>query len=102
MVVLGISFDSAQDNAAFAEKHGFNFPLLCDTDRAIGVAYGAADDASARHAKRFTFVIDPEGVIAEALDTSDPAGQACTLLGEQPPRPGPVARAMSWLERKLR
>ena len=37
--MLGASFDSAADNKKFAEKFNFNFPLLCDTDRAIGTAY---------------------------------------------------------------
>jgi len=101
-VVLGISFDSVADNAAFAEKHGFNFRLLSDPDRSVGVAYGAADDAKSRHAKRFTFVIDADGKIEQAIDTADPGGQAYVLLGQEPPRPGIATRAMSWLERKLR
>jgi len=25
----------------FAEKNHFNFPLICDTDRTIGTAYGS-------------------------------------------------------------
>ena len=102
MRVVGISFDSVEENAAFAQKHALPFPLLCDTDRSVGVAYGAADDSSAKYPKRFTFVIDAEGVVRQAIDTEDPAGQAWVLLGETPPKPGLVARAMSWLERRLR
>ena len=37
-----MSFDSAEENKAFSEKFSFNFPLLCDTDRKMGLAYGAA------------------------------------------------------------
>ena len=40
MQVLGASFDSVEKNAKFAQKFEFNFPLLCDVDRKIGVAYG--------------------------------------------------------------
>lgn len=58
-----MSFDTPDDNAAFAKKFGFNFPLLCDTDRKVGVAYGAADDASARSAKRIGVIIAPDGKV---------------------------------------
>lgn len=34
--------------------------------REIGVAYGAADDASAGNASRVTYVIGPDGKIAQA------------------------------------
>ncbi len=34
--------------------------------REIGVAYGAADDASASNASRITYVIGPDGRIAQA------------------------------------
>lgn len=60
-----MSFDSAEDNAAFAKKFGFNFPLLCDTGREIGVAYGAADDVSAKGARRVGVVIGPDGTVKE-------------------------------------
>lgn len=34
--------------------------------RQIGVAYGAADDATAGNASRITYVIGPDGKIAQA------------------------------------
>jgi peroxiredoxin Q/BCP len=54
------------DNAHFAEKFDFPFPLLCDTDRSIGLAYGAADSPKDEFAKRIAYVIDEKGRIAEA------------------------------------
>ena len=53
---------------------------MCDTDRKIGMAYGAADSPKDRYAKRFTYVIGPDGKIEQAIDTKDPAGQAAALL----------------------
>jgi peroxiredoxin len=44
------------------------------------MAYGAAEDASARSAKRLTFVIGPDQKIEQAIETKDPAGQADALL----------------------
>jgi thioredoxin-dependent peroxiredoxin len=62
-VILGVSFDNIASNKAFAEKFDFPYPLLCDTDRSIGVAYGAADDPNAMTARRISYLIDPYGNI---------------------------------------
>jgi peroxiredoxin Q/BCP len=70
-VVLGVSFDTPAENRAFAEKFSFNFSLLCDTTRAMGVAYGAADDAGAGSARRVGVVIDPQGKVREWLPKVD-------------------------------
>ncbi len=66
MQILGASFDTVEKNAAFAKKFEFNFPLLCDTDRKLGMAYGAAEDASAGSAKRISYLIGPDGKIRKA------------------------------------
>ncbi len=60
-----MSFDTPEENAAFAKKFGFNFPIICDTGRAMGVAYGAADDTSAKNARRVGVVVGPDGKIKE-------------------------------------
>jgi peroxiredoxin Q/BCP len=64
--ILGASFDDVDENAKFAAKYKFNFPLLCDTDRSIGLAYGAASSPSDEYAKRIAYLIDENGKIAEA------------------------------------
>ena len=83
MKVLGVSFDSVAENAKFAEKYGFPFPLLCDTDRKIGIAYGAATNAKDEYAKRIAYVIDENGKIAQAHEKIDarsyPKEQLTTL-----------------------
>ena len=71
--ILGVSFDSPTENRAFAEKFNFPFPLLCDTERKIGVAYGAADSPKDEYARRIAYVIDEEGKIAQAHGKVDPA-----------------------------
>ena len=63
MQLLGISFDTVPDNAAFAKRFNFNFPLLSDTSREVGLAYGAAEEASAQYAKRVSFLIGPDGTV---------------------------------------
>ena len=61
-----MSFDTPKDNAKFAEKFEFPFPLLSDTDRKIGLAYGACDTPKDEYARRIAYVIDENGRVAEA------------------------------------
>jgi peroxiredoxin Q/BCP len=70
-VILGASFDTVEENRAFAEKFGFPFRLLCDTKREIGMAYGACATPRDGSAKRISYVIDPQGLIAHAFPKVD-------------------------------
>ena len=84
MVILGISFDSVEANAAFAEKYSFPFDLLSDTDRATGVAYGATEAGASGGAKRISYLIDEEGNVARAYDNvkaKEHPGQVLEDLG---------------------
>ena len=63
MKILGISFDSVEANKKFAEKYDFNFPLLCDTDKSIGLAYGATDSAERPAPKRMSILIGEDGTV---------------------------------------
>lgn len=71
MTVLGASFDTVPENADFAAKFNFPFPLLCDTDRAIGMAYGACAAPSDEYPKRISYVIGPDGIIRHAFPKVD-------------------------------
>lgn len=75
-----MSYDPVEANRAFAEKHHFPYPLLCDTMRDIGMAYGLAADAKAPYAKRVTFVIGADGRVEQVLDQVDPRSHPETLL----------------------
>jgi peroxiredoxin Q/BCP len=71
--VIGVSFDSIEENRRFAQKFDFPFPLLCDTERKIGIAYGAAESAKDEYARRIAYVIDENGTIAQAHAKVDAA-----------------------------
>jgi peroxiredoxin Q/BCP len=64
--IWGISFDPIEANQKFAEKYQFNFPLLSDLDKKIGIAYGAAADASAGAPARVSYLIGADGTIERA------------------------------------
>ena len=78
--VLGVSFDNVEENRRFAEKFSFSFPLLCDTDHKIGIAYGAADSPKDEYARRIAYVIDEEGKIAQAHAKVDAASYPAEQL----------------------
>lgn len=56
------SVDTPETNKAFAEEHGAGFPILSDADRTVSAAYGVLSERG--FASRWTYFIDPEGVIA--------------------------------------
>lgn len=60
-----MSFDTCEENKAFRDKFSFPFPLLCDTEKALGIAYGACGDATADYANRITVVVGPDGTVAK-------------------------------------
>ena len=80
VAVLGVSFDSEDENRAFAEKYHFPFKLLCDADRALGVAYGATEDAKAGFAKRISYLIGEDGRIKKVWGKVDVKTHAGDVL----------------------
>jgi peroxiredoxin Q/BCP len=90
--VLGISFDSVAENAAFARKFSYSFPLLCDTRREAGLAYGACDDARAAYARRITYLIGTDGRVVRGYGKVNAARHAQEVLADlgeaSPPRDG--------------
>lgn len=66
--VVGVSRDSVEAQASFADKRGFGYPLLADTDRAVAEAYGVKGGMlGLSPVKRSTFVIGADGVIRDVI-----------------------------------
>ena len=85
MTILGASFDTPRENLAFAEAQGFPFRLLSDTDRITGIAYDVArrpDDKFAAFPRRYSYLIDPDGLIHQAYDVTDVARHADDVLAD--------------------
>jgi peroxiredoxin Q/BCP len=84
-VVLGISPDPPAKLQRFHEKHALGFPLLADEDHAVADAYGVWVKKSMYGRSYFgnertTFVIDPEGRVADVLRTVKPAEHDALVL----------------------
>lgn len=84
-VILGASFDTIEENRAFAEAQGFPYRLLSDTDRTVGAAYQVtrdADDKYADYPRRYSYLIAPSGLIHRAYDVTDVAQHADDVLAD--------------------
>ena len=79
-MIVGASFDTVDENKAFVDKFSYPFPLLCDTDRTMGMAYGAASEPTTKHARRISYVIGPDGIISQAHAEVDVAKHAADIL----------------------
>jgi peroxiredoxin Q/BCP len=74
--ILGVSTQGVESHRKFTDKYQLNFPLLADTDGAVGRAYGTLGGdglmdklkSAVGAAKRVTFIIDEQGRIAHVLD----------------------------------
>jgi peroxiredoxin Q/BCP len=82
--VLGASFDGIEENRAFAKKFSFPFRLLCDVDRRLGLAYGAADAPDAAYARRISYVIGEDGKILLAYPKVRPDQHLDRVLADLP------------------
>jgi peroxiredoxin Q/BCP len=65
--LVGISMDSPDRQAQFAQKHLLNYPLLADVDGVVAGQYGVKRSLSFLKVKRATFVIDRHRRILEVI-----------------------------------
>jgi peroxiredoxin Q/BCP len=64
----------------FAKKFSFPFPLLCDEQRTIGLAYGACDSPEAKTASRISYWIGPDGRVRAAYPKVSPPSHPQEVL----------------------
>jgi peroxiredoxin Q/BCP len=83
-VVWGISPDDGASHARFRGKFDLPFVLLSDEDHAVADAWGAWGE-KIRYGRptmgilRFTFLVDPDGLIARAWPQVKPEGHAAEV-----------------------
>ena len=86
--VLGVSTQDQESHQAFTKKFKLNFPLLADTEGAVGRAYGvlggpglvAKLKTAVGLADRVTFIIDEQGRVAHVISKPDVANHAEEVL----------------------
>ena len=86
--ILGVSTQDEVTHQRFAAKYNLNFPLLADTDKSVGKAYGtigggglfSAAKSLVGMADRVTFIINEKGVITHIIDSPDTENHAEEVL----------------------
>ena len=81
-MILGISNDAPDKNLKFKDKQAFPYDLLCDEDLTVSMAYGAADSADAGKANRISYLIGPDGKMAQVYGKVKPAEHPDQVLAD--------------------
>lgn len=79
-VVLGVSADNEASHAAFAAKYNLPFSILADPDKKIISEYGVKVPVLGI-AKRWTFIIDKQGVVRNVVTDVDTKNHDQQVLG---------------------
>jgi len=85
--VVGISKDSVDSHAKFAEKYHLNFPILSDEPHAVIEAYDAWNPKKIFGSEflgtvRTTLLINPDGNIAKRYDNVTPKGHSAQIMAD--------------------
>lgn len=81
--ILGVSLDDVESHQKFAEKYSLPFPLLADPEGQAAETYGVKTKMFGMTvAKRQTFLIDPQGVIAKHYEKVSPAEHSMEVLAD--------------------
>jgi peroxiredoxin Q/BCP len=81
--VVGISVDNKQSHQAFSKKYALPFPLLSDVDGKVADAYSALTTIGpVKLAKRYTFLIDPDGNIAKIYLTVEASTHSQQIIND--------------------
>ena len=67
--IVGVSLDTPEKHASFAEKYQLPYPLISDRSGAIAAAFGVARLGGWLPTKRVTFVIDKQGVVQKVIQS---------------------------------
>ena len=80
-VIVGVSMDTPDSHQQFCTKEGLTFRLLADPGHTVVDAYGSLGNfAGIKIANRNTFLIDPQGKIAQVWTKVDPSTHSAAVL----------------------
>lgn len=66
---VGISADPVDKQRRFSDKHGFDYPLLSDPDRAVAAMFGVSQGLRLGPVKRATFVVGADRTVLAAFSS---------------------------------
>jgi len=91
-VILGVSVDNPASHQQFCTQEGLTFRLLADTSHTVVSAYGSLASNGAM-ASRNTFLINPQGKIAQEWTSVSPTTTVPIVLAAIPGGPAMAAPA---------
>jgi peroxiredoxin Q/BCP len=81
--VVGISVDDSNSHAEFAQKYHLPFPLLADKNGEVANRYGVMMNFMLfKVARRYTFLIDPQGHIRKVYDKVETSRHSKEIIGD--------------------
>lgn len=82
--MLGITFSTPEELKNWRDEVGLDADLLCDADRSVALAYGAAESADQERPKRVSILVGPDGRVVRTYTVSEAEthpGEALADLG---------------------
>lgn len=81
-MVLGITFSAVDALSQWRDEVGSMGELLSDSERAVAMAYGAAEDAQQEKASRISVLVGPDGKVVRTYTPTDAAAHAEEVLAD--------------------
>ncbi len=81
-MLLGVTFSAVDDLRNWREEVGLPCDLLSDSDRAVGLAWGAAESADQEKAKRISVLVGPDGNVVKVFPALDVETHALEVLDD--------------------
>jgi peroxiredoxin Q/BCP len=81
--VVGMSFDTPEENRAWSDRQGFGFPLLSDVDHTVGRRYEVERDPADQYFSfplRVSYLLDPDGMIRKTFAVAGVSDHATEVL----------------------
>ena len=81
--VVGVSVDGERSHAIFAKKYNLPFALLSDETGEVAKEYSALTDLGFfKIAKRYTFLIDPNGILRKSYFSVDTSRHSQQIIND--------------------
>ena len=81
-MLLGVAFSAADDLKKWRDEVGLQCDLLSDADRAVGLAWGAAESVDQEKARRMSVLVGPEGNVVKVYPDPDVERHAREVLDD--------------------
>lgn len=82
MTLLGVTFSAPDELKAWRDQLGLPCDLLSDSDRAVGLAWGAAESTDQEKASRMSVLVGPDGNVVKVYPVPDAERHALEVLDD--------------------